>query len=35
LQLFLHGANDDEIGALEEAHLAVEQIVIPKGQLVE
>ncbi|MBW4508883.1 MAG: AAA family ATPase [Scytonematopsis contorta HA4267-MV1] len=35
LQLFLHGANDDEMDALEEARLAVEQIVIPKGQPVE
>ncbi len=35
LQLFLHGDTDDEIDALEEARLAVEQIVIPKGQPVE
>jgi stage III sporulation protein SpoIIIAA len=35
LQLFLHSASDDEIDALEEARLAVEQIVIPKGQPVE
>ena len=35
LQLFLHGDSDDEIDALEEARLAVEQIVIPKGQPVE
>ncbi|MBR8834966.1 MAG: AAA family ATPase [Stigonema ocellatum SAG 48.90 = DSM 106950] len=35
LQLFLHKGSDDEIDALEEARLAVEQIVIPKGQPVE
>jgi stage III sporulation protein SpoIIIAA len=35
LQLFLHNASDDEMDALEEARLAVEQIVIPKGQPVE
>ncbi len=35
LQLFLHSATDDEIDALEEARLAVENIVIPKGQPVE
>ncbi|MER3493519.1 MAG: single-stranded DNA-binding protein [Mastigocladus sp. ERB_26_2] len=35
LQLFLHSASDDEIDALEEARLAVENIVIPKGQPVE
>ncbi|BBD57291.1 single-stranded nucleic acid binding R3H [Nostoc sp. HK-01] len=35
LQLFLHSGSDDEIDALEEARLAVEQIVIPKGQPVE
>jgi len=37
LDLFLRGADDsdDEIEALEEARLAVEQIVIPKGQPVE
>ena len=35
LQLFLHSASDDEMDALEEARLAVEQIVIPKGQPVE
>ncbi len=35
LQLFLHNGSDDEIDALEEARLAVEQIVIPKGQPVE
>lgn len=35
LQLFMHGASDDEMDALEEARLAVEQIVIPKGQPVE
>ncbi|MEA5575240.1 R3H domain-containing nucleic acid-binding protein [Anabaena sp. UHCC 0451] len=35
LQLFLHRGGDDEMDALEEARLAVEQIVIPKGQPVE
>ncbi|QOV22103.1 R3H domain-containing nucleic acid-binding protein [Anabaenopsis elenkinii] len=35
LQLFLHSGTDDEVDALEEARLAVEQIVIPKGQPVE
>ncbi len=35
LQLFLHKGSDDEMDALEEARLAVEQIVIPKGQPVE
>lgn len=35
LQLFSHEGNEDEIEALEEARLAVEQIVIPKGQPVE
>ncbi len=35
LQLFLHSASDDEMDALEEARLAVENIVIPKGQPVE
>lgn len=37
LDLFLRGGEegDDEIEALEEARLAVEQIVIPKGQPVE
>ncbi|HLP92163.1 MAG TPA: R3H domain-containing nucleic acid-binding protein [Nostocaceae cyanobacterium] len=35
LELFLHSGSDDEIDALEEARLAVEQIVIPKGQPVE
>jgi hypothetical protein len=35
LELFLHKGSDDEIDALEEARLAVEQIVIPKGQPVE
>jgi hypothetical protein len=35
LNLFSTGRNDDEIEALEEARLAVEQIVIPKGQPVE
>ncbi|WP_242028272.1 R3H domain-containing nucleic acid-binding protein [Pseudanabaena sp. FACHB-2040] len=35
LELFAQSGNDDEIEALEEARLAVEQIVIPKGQPVE
>jgi hypothetical protein len=35
LQLFSRAGSDDEIEALEEARLAVEQIVIPKGQPVE
>jgi stage III sporulation protein SpoIIIAA len=35
INLFANGRNDDEIEALEEARLAVEQIVIPKGQPVE
>lgn len=36
LDLFVRGGdNEDEIEALEEARLAVEQIVIPKGQPVE
>jgi stage III sporulation protein SpoIIIAA len=35
LQLMLHNGSDDEVDALEEARLAVEQIVIPKGQPVE
>lgn len=35
LQLFSREGNQDEIEALEEARLAVEQIVIPKGQPVE
>ena len=35
LRLFTHSGNDDEIEALEETRLAVEQIVIPKGQPVE
>lgn len=35
MQLFTHSASEDEIEALEEARLAVEQIVIPKGQPVE
>jgi stage III sporulation protein SpoIIIAA len=34
-QLFVTGKRNDEIEALEEARLAVEQIVIPKGQPVE
>lgn len=35
VSLFAHSGSDDEIEALEEARLAVEQIVIPKGQPVE
>jgi hypothetical protein len=35
LTLFYRDAEEDEIEALEEARLAVEQIVIPKGQPVE
>jgi hypothetical protein len=35
LSLFTTTGNEDEIEALEEARLAVEQIVIPKGQPVE
>jgi stage III sporulation protein SpoIIIAA len=35
LELLLHNGTDDEMDALEEARLAVEQIVIPKGQPVE
>lgn len=35
LSLFARGGNEDELDALEEARLAVEQIVIPKGQPVE
>ena len=35
LRLFTKAENDDEIEALEEARLAVEQIVIPQGQPVE
>lgn len=35
LRLFSHNGSDDEIEALEEARLAVEQIVIPQGQPVE
>jgi hypothetical protein len=35
LNLFSRNGSDDEIEALEEARLAVEQIVIPKGQPVE
>lgn len=35
LRLFTENGSDDEIEALEEARLAVEQIVIPKGQPVE
>ncbi len=35
VRLFTRAGNDDEIEALEEARLAVEQIVIPQGQPVE
>lgn len=35
MALFTHKSSDDEIEALEEARLAVEQIVIPTGQPVE
>jgi len=35
ISLFSQAGTDDEIEALEEARLAVEQIVIPKGQPVE
>jgi len=35
MSLFVSGGSDDEIEALEEARLAVENIVIPKGQTVE
>ena len=35
LRLFSSQGNDDELEALEEARLAVEQIVLPKGQPVE
>lgn len=35
LQLFAKDGDDNELEALEEARLAVEQIVIPKGQPVE
>jgi stage III sporulation protein SpoIIIAA len=35
MNMFSSGHNDDEMEALEEARLAVEQIVIPKGQPVE
>ncbi len=35
INMFSTGRNDDEMEALEEARLAVEQIVIPKGQPVE
>ncbi len=35
LDLFVHNGADDELEALEEARLAVEQIVIPKNQPVE
>jgi predicted RNA-binding protein Jag len=35
LDLLMRGETDDEIEALEEARLAVEQIVVPKGQPVE
>jgi predicted RNA-binding protein Jag len=35
MRLFSPNGNEDEIEALEEARLAVEQIVLPKGQPVE
>jgi hypothetical protein len=35
LRLFSRGGTDDELEALEEARLAVEQVVIPTGQPVE
>jgi stage III sporulation protein SpoIIIAA len=35
LSIFAKGGGEDEIEALEEARLAVEQIVVPKGQPVE
>jgi predicted RNA-binding protein Jag len=35
LSLFSENNDEDELEALEEARLAVEQIVIPKGQPVE
>ncbi|ERN42211.1 hypothetical protein KR51_00011400 [Rubidibacter lacunae KORDI 51-2] len=35
MQLFASSGDDDELEALEEARLAVEQIVIPEGQPVE
>jgi predicted RNA-binding protein Jag len=35
LRLFSYNGSDDELEALEEARLAVEQIVLPKGQPVE
>jgi predicted RNA-binding protein Jag len=35
LRLYAQSGSEDEIDALEEARLAVEQIVIPKGQPVE
>ncbi len=35
LSLYAHSGSEDELDALEEARLAVEQIVIPKGQPVE
>lgn len=35
IRLFTRGGDDDELEALEEARLAVEQIVLPKGQPVE
>ena len=35
LSLYAHSCSEDELDALEEARLAVEQIVIPKGQPVE
>ncbi len=35
MSLFSQNGSEDEMDALEEARLAVEQIVIPKGQPVE
>jgi len=35
LNIFAQGGSDDEIEALEEARLAVEQIVLPRKQPVE
>jgi predicted RNA-binding protein Jag len=35
ISLFTRNGDDNELEALEEARLAVEQIVIPKGQPVE
>ena len=35
INLFSHSGGEDEIEALEEARLAVEQVVLPNGQPVE